>query len=85
MVALHLSGMLPPWCDVKKAKSLPILIIHGAQDCIFPVVAARLANQPLIGNGFAQVTYKELPDWGHAYTYSINEELVLPWFEALFQ
>jgi len=80
-----IAGLLPPWFDVKKAKALPILIIHGAQDFIFPVMTARMANATLIGNGFAEVTYKELADWGHAYTYSINEELVLPWFEALFQ
>ena len=78
-------GLLPPWFDVEKAKALPILIIHGAQDFIFPVMVARMANATLIRNGFAEVSYKELPDWGHAYTYSINEELVLPWFEALFQ
>ena len=80
-----IAGMLPPWFAVKKAKALPIPIIHGAQDCIFPVVTARLTNETLIGNGFAEVTYKELPDWAQAYTYSINIELVLPWFEALFQ
>jgi hypothetical protein len=29
------------------------------------------------------VTYTELPEWGHAYTYSINEQLVMPWFASL--
>jgi hypothetical protein len=33
-------------------------------------------------NDFTSLIYKELPDWGHAYTYSINETLVLPWFES---
>jgi hypothetical protein len=37
----------------------------------------------LIENGFDNIIYKELPDWGHAYTYSINETLVLPWFDNL--
>ena len=61
-------GVLPPWLDVKKTEALPTLIFHGAQDFIFPVMADRLLNNTLIGNGFAEVTYKEQPDWGHAYT-----------------
>jgi hypothetical protein len=27
--------------------------------------------------------YVELAEWGHAFPYSINERLVLPWFESL--
>ncbi len=27
--------------------------------------------------------YEELPDWGHAFPYSINERLLMPWFESL--
>ena len=30
-----------------------------------------------------KLTYTELPEWGHAYTDSINERLVWPWFAAL--
>lgn len=80
-----IAGVLPRWLDVQKAKALPFLIIHGGQDFIFPVMAARMANATLLENGFADVTYKELLDWGHAYTYSINEEMILPWFEGLFK
>ena len=32
--------------------------------------------------GYA-LTYTELPDWGHALTHRLNEQIVLPWFEAL--
>ena len=42
-----------------------------------------MAREFLEGQDFASVSYTELPDWGHAYTYSINETLVLPWFEQL--
>ena len=79
------AAVLPPWLDMQKAKALPFLIIHGGQDFIFPVMTARKANTALVENGFAAVTYEELPDWGHAYTYSINEEMILPWFEGLFE
>ncbi len=79
------AGVLPPWLNMQKAKTLPFLIIHGGQDFIFPVMAARLAHATLIENGLKEVTYKELPEWGHAYTYSINETMILPWFESLFE
>ena len=44
---------------------------------------ARTTYTLLTQSEFVNVTYKELPDWGHAYPYSINETLLLPWFESL--
>jgi phospholipase/carboxylesterase len=77
------AGVLAPWFDLEQSKTLPVFIVHGAQDFIFPVVTARTAHALLTQQGFENLTYKELPDWGHAYTYSINESLLLPWFESL--
>ncbi len=68
--------------DLQASKALPIYMVHGALDFIFPVAMARAAHDLLKQNDFTDLTYKELPDWGHAYTYSINETLVLPWFES---
>ena len=79
------AGVLPPWLDMQKAVTLPFLIIHGSQDFIFPVAVARLAHATLIENGLTEVAFTELPEWGHAYTYSINETYILPWFERLFE
>jgi phospholipase/carboxylesterase len=67
--------------DLQASKTLPVFMVHGAQDFIFPVAMARAAYDLLMQNDFTNLTYKELPEWGHAYTYSINETLVLPWFE----
>ena len=78
-----IAGVLLPRVDYKQAPALPILIVHGAKDFIFPVSSARMARDFLQGQEFESLTYTELPDWGHAYTYSINETLVLPWFEKL--
>lgn len=77
------AGVLPSWFDRTQAKTLPIFIVHGAQDFIFPVQTARTVRDVLTKEEFTYITYKELPDWGHAYTYSINETLILPWFESL--
>jgi phospholipase/carboxylesterase len=78
-----IAGVLAPWLDLEQSRTLPVFIVHGAKDFIFPVMTARTAHALLTQSGFTDVTYKELPDWGHAYTYSINETLVLPWFESL--
>ena len=65
-----------------QGKNLPIFIVHGKQDPIFDVDVTRQTRDGLIKIGY-NVTYTELPDWGHAHPYSINETLVMPWFERL--
>ena len=47
-----------------------------------PVTFTRQTCNLLKRIGY-NVTYEELPDWGHAFPYSINERMVLPWFESL--
>lgn len=79
------AAVLPPWLDIQKARQLPVLIVHGGRDFIFPVAAARQASATLREAGFADVTYRELPEWDHAFPYAINADIVLPWFTALFQ
>ena len=74
--------MVDPLLRRGQGKEVPILIVHGAQDSIFSVEFTRQAHALLKKLGY-HVTYQELPDWGHAYTYTINETLVLPWFESL--
>lgn len=76
------AGELAALFDLEKSKTLPVFMVHGEKDFIFPVAMARRTHALLEQSGF-NVIYKELPDWGHAYTYSINETLVLPWFESL--
>ena len=65
-----------------RGKDTPIFVIHGVHDFIFPVTITRQTCELLKQIGY-NVTYEELPEWGHAFPYSINERLVLPWFEAL--
>ncbi len=77
---LHLT--LDPMLRQGRGKDTPMLVIHGVHDFIFPVAYARQTCNLLTSIGY-NVTYKELPEWGHAYPYSINERLVLPWFESL--
>ncbi len=77
------AGMIVGMFNLDKAKDLPIYIIHGGKDFMFPVATAQMAYELLQKSEFTKVKYEELPDWGHAYTYSINDTLVLPWFNGL--
>ena len=81
-----IAGDFHPMMDgmlrLKQGKDLPIYIVHGVHDFIFNVESIRKGHELLTSLGY-NATYKELPDWGHAYTSSINEQLVLPWFESL--
>jgi predicted esterase len=65
-----------------RGKDTPIFVVHGVHDFIFPVAFTRQTCNLLKQIGY-DVTYEELPEWGHAIPYSINERLVMPWFESL--
>jgi len=82
VIAGEMHPMVDPLLRRGQGKAVPMLIVHGAQDFIFDVAFTRQSITLLQKVGY-NVTYQELPDWGHAYTYSINEQRVLPWFEGL--
>src|SRR6266852_780756 len=65
-----------------RGKDMPVLVVHGARDFIFPVQITRQTVEMLTDLG-CNLKYVELAEWGHAFPYSINERLVLPWFESL--
>lgn len=81
-IAGDFHAMMDPMLRRKLGQTLPILIVHGARDPIFPVRSIRSAFE-LMSHLEYDVSYEELPEWGHAYPYSIHERLVLPWFESL--
>jgi phospholipase/carboxylesterase len=81
-VAGALHPMVDPLLRAKTGREVPIFVVHGVHDFIFPVTFTRQTNELLKSLGY-NLNYEELPDWGHALTYSINERLVMPWFESL--
>lgn len=81
-IAGELHPMTDPMLRRKQGQDVPLFIVHGAEDFIFDVRSVRSSCELLQKIGY-NVTYTELPEWGHAYTYSINEQLVMPWFESL--
>ena len=81
-VAGDLHGMMDDMLRRQQGIELPIHIVHGALDHIFPVETIRSGHGLLTRLGY-NATYEELPDWGHSYCSYVNERLVMPWFEGL--
>ena len=81
-IAADFHGMVDDMLRRKQGINLPIQIVHGARDHIFPVDPIRKGHALLTRIGY-NARYEELPDWGHSYCSGINERLVMPWFESL--
>jgi phospholipase/carboxylesterase len=81
-VAGALHPVVDPMLRRGLGKDTPLFVVHGVHDFIFPVAFTRQTCKLLNDIGY-NIKYEELPEWGHAYPYSINERMVLPWFESL--
>jgi len=72
-----------PLGNLGRARGVPIYLVHGAQDFLFPVAYARLTRDTLLSAG-AALEYRELPELSHTYPRSENVR-ILRWFDALAQ
>lgn len=77
-VAASFHPLLLTMAEPHRVKDLPVYLVHGALDWMFPVSIARTAQQALTAAG-AKVTYREIADLSHAYP---REEgsAILDWF-----
>jgi phospholipase/carboxylesterase len=66
--------------DAERLRGLPIHIVHGRLDWMFPAQVARQAREALAAAG-ADVTYRELDDLSHTYPREINAE-ILRWLRG---
>ncbi len=67
--------MLLGFADAERLAGLPIYLIHGALDWMFPIDVARTANDTLRSVG-AEVTYREIPDLSHTYPTEENAKML---------
>jgi phospholipase/carboxylesterase len=72
--------MLAQMAGGARMRGLPIHIVHGALDWMFPVELARQAHRVLAAAG-ANVTYREVEDLSHTYPREMNAPL-LSWLDA---
>jgi phospholipase/carboxylesterase len=72
--------LMAQMADPERLRGLPIYLIHGQLDWMFPVQVARQTQQALSAAG-AEVTYRELDDLSHCYPSEMNAE-ILDWLAA---
>lgn len=79
-VAAAFHPMLAAMADGGRMKGLPVHIIHGARDWMFPVQMAEEARDHLSRAG-ADVTYRRLDDLSHTYGGDLST-IILDWLLA---
>lgn len=72
--------LLLTMAEPARVRGLPVYLLHGALDWMFPVAVARAANRALTAAG-ASVTYREVADLSHVYPRDENPA-ILDWFLA---
>ena len=77
-VAAAFHPMMLTFADEARLRDLPIYIVHGVQDWMFPAQLARQAEQTL-GQAGAKVVYREIADLSHTYPRDANGG-ILDWF-----
>jgi len=79
-IAAAFHPMMMTFASADRARGLPIHIVHGARDWMFPPGMAREAERVLAEAG-AAVTYREIADLSHTYPRDENAA-ILDWFLA---
>jgi phospholipase/carboxylesterase len=79
-VAAAFHPTLAQMADADRMAGLPIHIVHGALDWMFPVELARQAQRALTTAG-ANVTHTEIDDLSHTYPREVNMTL-LNWVQT---
>src|SRR5712671_4663158 len=79
-VAATFHPLMAEMADAERLRGLPIYLVHGRLDWMFPVHVARQTHQLLSAVG-AEVTYRELDDLSHCYPREMNAA-ILDWLRG---
>ena len=74
-VAATFHPLMAEMADAERLRGLPVHLVHGKLDWMFPVQVARQTRDLLSAAG-ADVTYRELDDLSHTYPREINAEIL---------
>ena len=72
--------LMAEMAEPQRLRGLPIFLVHGRLDWMFPVQVARQTQGALSAAG-ANVTYREIEDLSHTYPREINAEM-LKWLNG---
>jgi phospholipase/carboxylesterase len=79
-VAATFHPLMAEMVDTERLRGLPIYLVHGRLDWMFPVQVARNARDALTAAG-ANVTYREIDDLSHCYPGEVNAD-ILTWLNG---
>jgi phospholipase/carboxylesterase len=79
-VAATFHPLMAGMADAERLRGLPVYLVHGKLDWMFPVQVARQTREALSAAG-AEVTYRELDDLSHAYPREMNAP-ILNWLRG---
>jgi phospholipase/carboxylesterase len=79
-VAATFHPLMAELADAGRLRGLPIYLVHGRLDWMFPVQVARQTQAALSAAG-ANVTYRELDDLSHTYPREMNAPM-LDWLNG---
>lgn len=74
-VAATFHPLMAEIADAERLRGLPVYLVHGKLDWMFPVQVARQTQQALSAAG-AEVTYRELDDLSHTYPREMNAKIL---------
>ena len=79
-VAATFHPLMAEMADAERLRGLPIYLVHGRLDWMFPVQVARQTREALSAAG-ADVTYREIDDLSHCYPREMNAA-ILNWLRG---
>jgi phospholipase/carboxylesterase len=79
-VASTFHPLMAEMADAERIRALPIYLVHGRLDWMFPIEIARRTREALTAAG-ADVTYREIEDLGHSYPREVNPA-ILNWLKS---
>jgi phospholipase/carboxylesterase len=74
-VAATFHPLMAEVADAERLRGLPVYLVHGRLDWMFPVQVARQTREALSAAG-ADVTYRELDDLSHCYPREMNAAML---------
>jgi len=74
-IAATFHPLMAEMADAERLHGLPVYLVHGRLDWMFPVEVARQTRDALSAAG-ANVTYREIEDLSHCYPREVNAEIL---------
>lgn len=79
-IAATFHPLMAEIADADRLRGLPVFLVHGRLDWMFPVQVARQTSNLLSAAG-ADMTYREIDDLSHCYPREMNAE-ILRWLNG---